>query len=381
MSIGHVAEPAGVQPRVHSHSEAADSHLYRSVAYRGGVTRALRVLFGMSLRRTLALIAILALAATGLSACATSSKAGHGTAVSSSSSGASSTPPSSSAAPSSSTVPVPVHVSLLENDGATFGVGMPIVARFTQPITDSSAFLKATTVTINGQPANGAWYFEKAGAGLPWVLEAHYRPQNYWTANSQISMKMPIEGLSGGGAFVFDDSLTLNMATGDAHTATVDKNTLQMQVFNNGAMVKQMPVSLGAAKTPTYNGIKVVEQKGEDLPGTNTLRPQGAVNMVGTPNDPYNLIVPWSVRVTNSGEYIHAASWNGGNIGQRSTSNGCTNLNTADAEWYYNFALVGDPVTYVNTDGGAMPFDDGFGDWNLAWSTWQAGGAVQSSTS
>ena len=49
--------------------------------------------------------------------------------------------------------------------------------------------------------------------------------------------------------------------------------------------------------------------------------------------------MPWSVRMTNSGEYIHAASWNGGNIGVRSTSNGCTNLNTADAEWYFDFAL------------------------------------------
>ena len=52
----------------------------------------------------------------------------------------------------SSAAPVPVHVSLLEGDGATYGVGMPIVAYFTQTITDSSAFLKATTVTINGSP-------------------------------------------------------------------------------------------------------------------------------------------------------------------------------------------------------------------------------------
>jgi lipoprotein-anchoring transpeptidase ErfK/SrfK len=256
---------------------------------------------------------------------------------------------------------------------------MPIVARFTKAFTDSKAFLAATTVKVNGQDAQGAWYFEKAGEGLPWALEGHYRPQTYWPAHATITMNMPVEGVSGGGAFVFDDSLTLSFSTGDAHTAVVDSNTLRMTVMLNGAVVKEMPVSLGAAKTPTYNGTKVVEQKGEDLPGTNTLRPMGAVNMIGSPNDPYNLIVPWSVRVTNSGEYIHAASWNGGNIGSRSTSNGCTNLNTADAEWYYNFALVGDPVVYQNTNGGAMPFDDGFGDWNLAWSTWQAGGAVQSS--
>ena len=80
--------------------------------------------------------------------------------------------------------------------------------------------------------------------------------------------------------------------------------------------------------------------------------------------------------VTDSGEFVHAASWNGGNIGSRSTSNGCTNLNTADAQWYYNFAQIGDPVTYANTGGGPMPVWDGYGDWNLPWSTWTQGGVV-----
>jgi lipoprotein-anchoring transpeptidase ErfK/SrfK len=258
---------------------------------------------------------------------------------------------------------------------------MPIVAYFTKPITDSAAFIKATTVTVNGVNAHGAWYFEQSPAGSGHAIEAHYRPQNYWPGNATIKMNMPIKGLSGGGGYVFDDSLTLSIATGDAHTATVDANTLRMTVYDDGKLVRTMKVSLGAAKTPTFNGVKIVEQKGEDLPDTDTLRPQGAVRMVGTGSDHYNLLVPWSVRVTNSGEYIHAASWNGGNIGIRSTSNGCTNLNTGDAQWYYNFVLVGDPVNYVNTDGGPMPVWDGYGDWNVAWSTWQAGGLIQTTAS
>jgi len=35
-------------------------------------------------------------------------------------------------------------------------------------------------------------------------------------------------------------------------------------------------------------------------------------------------------------------------------------------------------VTYTNTGGTSMPSWDGFGDWNLPWSVWQAGGAVSS---
>ncbi len=52
-----------------------------------------------------------------------------------------------------------------------------------------------------------------------------------------------------------------------------------------------------------------------------------------------------------------------------------------DAQWFYQFSHIGDVVNYVNTGGPAMKIDDGFGDWNVAWSTWQAGGSVQSSTS
>lgn len=48
-----------------------------------------------------------------------------------------------------------------------------------------------------------------------------------------------------------------------------------------------------------------------------------AVRMVSNhPGDRYALLVPWSVRVTNSGKYMHSASWNTGNIGSRNTSHG-----------------------------------------------------------
>ena len=97
------------------------------------------------------------------------------------------------------------------------------------------------------------------------------------------------------------------------------------------------------------------------------------------PAEPYDLMVPWSVRLTNSGEYAHAASWNGGNIGARSTSNGCTNLNVKDAEWFYKFSQLGDVLTYANTGGKPMPSWDGYGDWNVTWSAWVAGGAVSAS--
>ena len=58
-------------------------------------------------------------------------------------------------------------------------------------------------------------------------------------------------------------------------------------------------MSLGKAHTPTYAGTAVVIDK---------ANPQ---DMVSAPGEPYyNIEVPWSVRVTYDGEFIHDAYWN-----------------------------------------------------------------------
>jgi lipoprotein-anchoring transpeptidase ErfK/SrfK len=290
-----------------------------------------------------------------------------------------SSPPSSSASASSthpttaspSTPTTKVHVSSLEADGALFGVGMPVILYFTPAPTDSTEFTKAVTVTVNGAPANGKWYWEKPYADQP--IQAHYRTQNPWPPHATIEVKLPIGGLSAGKGLSYDGALTsVVFRTGDTHVTTVNAPGHTMTVQSNGTTVKTIPVSLGKATTPTYNGTKLVMQKGEDTPGTQVLRPNGAVHMVGPG---YDELVDWSVRVTASGEYIHAAPWNS-HIGQVSTSNGCTNLSTEDAKWYYAFSLVGDMVRYVGTDGPLMPSWDGLGDWNVPWGTWAQGGLL-----
>lgn len=255
----------------------------------------------------------------------------------------------------------PVHVRLYEKDGATYGVGMPIIAYLSAAITDAKAFTAATKVTVNGTEAQGSWYFEKSAIYAGYPLEAHYRLADYWPAHATIHLDLSAKGQSGGTGLVFDNSLTMDISTGPANISTVDGKTEHMVVTSDGKQVFNFPVSLGKASTPTFSGVKVVMEK------------NAVERMVGTG---YDEQVPWSVRITNSGEFVHSASWNGGNIGQRSTSHGCTNLTEADAKAYFDFAQVGDPATYTNTGGPTMPTWDGYGDWNVAWTTWQAGGAV-----
>lgn len=269
-----------------------------------------------------------------------------------------------------------VHVSSLLSDGMTYGVGMPIVLYFRPMPTSSEAFTNAVKVTVNGAAAPGKWYWEQplASEKSDHVVEAHYRMQNPWPAHSLVHVKIPIQGLSAGPGKVFSGALnSLTFHIGAAHISTVNAISKNMTITSDGKTVKTIKVSLGAAATPTYNGTKVVMQKGEDLPGTNHLRPDGAVRMVGPG---YDEIVDWSVRVTQSGEYVHAAPWNT-HLGQLNTSNGCTNLSVANGKWFYQFSRVGDIVRYEGTDGTAMPSWDGLGDWNLPWAEWSSGGLLR----
>ena len=190
----------------------------------------------------------------------------------------------------------PVHLSLLQGDGVTYGVGEPVIVTFSVKPTDAKPFVHAVKVTVNGQPADGAWYFERPYADV--AMEAHYRLRDYWPAHAHIHVDLPVKGVSAGPGLAYDDSLTLDMLIGDQHISTVDGGSLRMNVRSNGALVKTMKVSLGAAATPTYNGIKVVMEK---------KNPQRMIGDGRTPSSTYDELVPWSVRVTRSGEFIHAA--------------------------------------------------------------------------
>jgi lipoprotein-anchoring transpeptidase ErfK/SrfK len=312
-------------------------------------------------------VALLLGAAVVLSGCTSPANKPGGT-VTVTASKTNSVAASDSATTSSAPPAAPVHVSLNINDGAEYGVGMPIIATFPVKITDGTAFQKATKVTVNGTPATGAWYFEYSDPASGHVMEAHYRLQNYWPANSQIHMDLPVKGKSAGAGLVFDDSLTSDWVTGPANIATVDDSTHLMTVVSDGQTQGTYHVSLGAAATPTENGIKVIMEKGD------------SICMSGQPpNGPayHECGVKWTQRLTYGGEYLHAAPWNVTNIARGvDSSNGCTNLTTADAQTLYGFLRIGDVVVYPNASGPKMQLGDGYGDWNISWSQWQTGGAV-----
>jgi len=237
------------------------------------------------------------------------------------------------------------------------------IAYFDRSPTERTSFARATRVTVNGHPAAGAWYWEtSAHPGV--AVEVHYRLADYRPAHARIELTAPIKGLSAGAGLAYADNVSLSTATGAAHVSTVDNTTHQMTLCSDGVLLKTVPVSLGAGDHPTFKGVKVVIERDR------------VEEMKNTPGEPYyDVMVPWSLRLSNSGMFTHDASWNH-NIGDVNTSHGCTNLRPGDAQWFYEFSQIGDVITYLNATGRTMPASDGYGDWKVPWPVWSAGGVA-----
>jgi len=326
------------------------------------------------LRPAATLVAALSVLALVATACGSDKVGPNTTHIITKTAGAPASASSSSAAPSTSSsskppAPAkPVHVSLKFGDGQTLGVGMPIIAYLSRPITDARGFAAATKVTVNGRPVHGGWYFERKYGDPGHPIEADYRLASYWPGHSRIHLDLPVKGVSAGQGLAFDDNLTLDFATGISRIVTVDAATHKLTVTADGKTWGTFLVSLGAPATRTRRGVKVIMEK---YPTT---------CMHNIQNTYYECGIKLDQRLTYDGEYLHAAPWNVYNIEHGiDSSNGCTNLLPADAKKLYDFLDVGDPVRYPNANGQLMQIGDGYGDWNISWPQWQLGGLYRTS--
>ena len=96
------------------------------------------------------------------------------------------------------------------------------------------------------------------------------------------------------------------------------------------------------------------------------------------PNGPngYNIgDVQYAMRLTYSGEFLHAAPWSVYAQGHENVSHGCTGMSTSNAAWLYDHSLVGDVVEYTGTSN-MMTLTNGFGDWNESFKTYAQGSAL-----
>ncbi|MFG2646511.1 Ig-like domain-containing protein [Streptomyces sp. NPDC048436] len=245
-------------------------------------------------------------------------------------------------------------------ESGKYGVGQPVTAELSAKVKDKKArAVVERALKVETQPATeGAWH---------WVdsKTLHYRPKEYWPAGAHIHVRSNLEGIKVRDKLWGGESKPLKLTIGDRIEAVTDAGSHYMTVYRNGEEINSMPVTTGKPGYSTRNGVKVVLGKEYSVRMTSAS--------IGS-SDFYDKMVYYATRVTDSGEYVHAAPWSVGSQGYENTSHGCTGMSTDDAAWFYDTVRQGDIVKVVNSAGADMdPFGNGYGDWNLDWKKWRKG--------
>jgi lipoprotein-anchoring transpeptidase ErfK/SrfK len=243
------------------------------------------------------------------------------------------------------------------------GVGQPIVVKFDKDITDKAAAEKALTVTTTPQQTGGWYWLSKR--------EVHYRPQAYWQPGTTIKVHAGVYGVDLGGGVFGQTDRDLTLKVHDAWVAKADGNTEQMQIFQNGNLVKTMPISMGKDATPTHLGAHVISDKQRDY----TM--DSCTYGVCSGPQAYKSLEHFAERISNDGEFVHENPNSVGSQGSSNVSHGCINLNAANAEWFFDHFGLGDVVEVTNSGGPQLPVWDTYGDWAVSWADWQAGSALK----
>jgi lipoprotein-anchoring transpeptidase ErfK/SrfK len=255
------------------------------------------------------------------------------------------------------------YASVSPLQGETVGVGMPVIVTFDVPVTDKASIEKHMSVDATPrQPGTWHWLSD---------TEVHWRPKAYWRAGSDVSVDLDINSIPAGAGIFGQENRHVDFHIGDANVYKVNAATHQMQVFQNGSLLRTIPITTGKAGFTTRSGTKVIIEKFE------TKRMNSETVGISQTNPEFYDIddVKYAMRVTYSGEFIHAAPWSVGSQGYANVSHGCTGMSTENAAWLYNMTRRGDVVEYTGTDR-PMTLDNGFGDWNASFAEYASASAL-----
>ncbi|HEY3603435.1 MAG TPA: Ig-like domain-containing protein [Sporichthyaceae bacterium] len=241
-------------------------------------------------------------------------------------------------------------------DGDTVGVAYPLVVAFNHSVINREEVTKHLQVTTTPH-VDGAWYWIDAQT-------VDYRPQGFWPAGTVVKLDSNLTGVSGGNGLWGVKEQTSSFTVGRQQVIKVNVKTHKMTVVRDGKTIASFPVSTGKTGWETRDGTKVIMEKVLNKHWTNTA--------IDAP-EAYSLYSAHAMRMTNSGEFIHDAPWNTGNIGEANTSHGCVGMTVSDMAWLYDHTIVGDAVIVTGSPKPYTEIYNRYQDWNVSWSKWQTG--------
>jgi lipoprotein-anchoring transpeptidase ErfK/SrfK len=250
-----------------------------------------------------------------------------------------------------------VTTMIIEGYHQTYGVGMPIILYFSRPIANKAAVERALQVRTSKRIV-GAWYWDSLCGTAPEC--AYFRPRHYWPAHTHVSFTGHLDGVQVAPGVYGHHDLTQSFTIGSSLIVKASTSAHHMSVYRDGKLFARWPISTGRPGDDTPNGAYLTIEK---------------ANPVDMKGPGYNIEVPYSVRFTWSGDYLHDAYWSTGEQGFTNVSHGCVNMSPADAAIYYAMAVPGDPVTITGSPRAGV-WDNGWTQWFLPWRQYVRGSAL-----
>ncbi|HEY8479493.1 MAG TPA: Ig-like domain-containing protein [Spirillospora sp.] len=254
------------------------------------------------------------------------------------------------------------------------GIGMPIIVTFNRPVADKKAVESALEVKSE-KPATGAWHWQNDTTVI-------FRTKNgeFWQPNQKVSFRAKLAGVKSGRKTYGVSDFRRTFRIGDAHITHISTKKKRAVAKENGKTVKTWPISAGRGGR-VVNGVDTYLTTsgmhltmGKENPAIMTSEWMG-VDPDDKANGGYREVIPWAVRISSSGEYVHAMASTVWAQGRQNVSHGCVNSPPKAAQWFYKWSYRGDPVDITGSKRKLDPFN-GWSFYEMSWNRWVKGSAL-----
>ncbi|MEU6975162.1 Ig-like domain-containing protein [Streptomyces sp. NPDC046371] len=258
-------------------------------------------------------------------------------------------------------------LTLAPGKNTTVGIAQPLSIVFDHPVKNKAEVERQLKVTTsNGTVGSWGWMQDWSGKD-----RVDWRPEEYWKSGTKVTLDADLNGIDSGAGGWFVRDYTTTFTIGRSQVVKVDLDSHRLRLLRDGQQVANLPMSAGTpgGEKASWRGRTVLMAK------------EGTINMrsetVGL-GDAYDKMVDYSMRLTWSGMYAHAAPWNAAYFGRANHSSGCVGMSDADAKAVYDQVQLGDPFEITGSDAkGTQALNNGYGEWNLSWADWQGKSALR----
>ncbi|WP_442305165.1 L,D-transpeptidase [Streptomyces sp. 2RAF24] len=258
-------------------------------------------------------------------------------------------------------------LTLAPGKNTTVGIAQPLSIVFDHPVKNKAEVERQLKVTTsNGTVGSWGWMQDWSGKD-----RVDWRPEEYWKSGTKVTLDADLNGIDSGTGGWFVRDYTTTFTIGRSQVVKVDLDSHRLRLLRDGQQVADLPMSAGTpgGEKASWRGRTVLMAK------------EGTINMrsetVGL-GDAYDKMVDYSMRLTWSGMYAHAAPWNAAYFGRANHSSGCIGMSDANAKAVYDQVQVGDPFEITGSDAkGTQALNNGYGEWNLSWADWQGKSALR----